>query len=163
MKKTFNLLILFAICIMLVGCGENNSKLDSNSNSGKLTCTKTETDENGYKMEDTMIIDYKNNKLTKVQETSIQEMDKDTLDMSLSFGQLFADKLNEIDGFNATYSKESDTKLKTVVIVDYTKFDANKVKEVLGSDIDTDGAFYTNNEVDLDTFKETSLKDYTCN
>ena len=77
--------------------------------------------------------------------------------------KLFSSKLNEIDGFNATYTQEDDTKIKSTVSVDYTKFDIDKVKEVLGSSVDTTDAFYTKKDLDIETFKSENLKDYSCN
>ena len=148
------LFISISIVLLLSGCGITEKTMN---------CSRTKTDENGYKTEDKIIVKYQDNKVTNVEQTTIQEMSKEAASMAYSFGQLFSSKLNEIDGFNATYTQEDDTKIKSTVSVDYTKFDIDKVKEVLGSSVDTTDAFYTKKDLDIETFKSENLKDYSCN
>lgn len=108
-----------------------------------------------------MNITYKNNKVTKVENINISEMDKDMLEMSYSFGVIFANLFNEIEGMDVKYTKESDTNLKYVMTVDYTKLNIDSLKESLGENFDDD-SFYSSTNISLDEFKENNLKDYSC-
>lgn len=152
MKK--NVILMFVIGVMLftTGCEKTNT----------LNCTKTETDEEGYKITETMVVTAKNDKISKVEQTSIQEMEKDLVDSTISLGQTFSSTFNEIDGMNMTYSKESETSIKMTISVDFSKLDVNKLKEKFGSDF-TDDSFYSSNNKSLEEFKNENLEGYTCN
>lgn len=153
MKKI--LIFSCVLCLLLTGCG-------SNLNSGTLNCTKIEYDEDGYKTTDTMVVNYKNDKVTTLTETNVSEMDADYIDFTLSFGQLFAESLSKIEGLTAEYSKVDNSTLQYIITVDYTKIDLNNVKDVLGDSFDeTQASMYTNN-VSLEKFKSDILSDYTC-
>ena len=153
MRKSLIVLLAIFSLTLITGCGK--------SNSGTLKCTKTETDEDGYKITDTMEITYKNKKITNIKNTNVSEMDEDIIDMSLSFGEAFAESLNEIDGFNVKYSKEDDNKLKLTMEVDYSKLDKDALNELM-KDEDSENEFYSEEDPDIDSFKEEYLEDYTC-
>lgn len=171
MKKLTTLLLTLIVCFCLTGCGEknNDSNNDNNNNNNTtndnkqnvLNCTKTETDEEGYTTTDTMNITYKDNTIKKIENINISEMDSEVLEASYSLSSILATSLNEIDGFNVTYSKESDTSLKYTMIVDYNKLDIKALKEALG-DLANENMFYTSNELNLDNFKASYLQGYTC-
>ncbi len=150
MKKYVMSIVVLMILTCITGCG----------NSGTLTCTKTET-KDGNNIEDTMIVTYKNNKVIKVEETNITEMDKDMVDMTVSFGTAFSSQLNEVKGFNAVYSKESDTKVKYVITVNYEELDLEQLKSKFETDF-KEVSFYSSKDMTLDNFKENNLSDYTC-
>lgn len=152
MKK--NVILMFVIGVMLftTGCEKTNT----------LNCTKTETDEEGYKITETMVVTAKNDKISKVEQTSIQEMEKDLVDSTISLGQTFSSTFNEIDGMNMTYSKESETSIKMAISVDFSKLDVNKLKEKFGSDL-TDESFYSAKDMTVEEFKNENLEGYTCN
>lgn len=155
MFKRILFIAMGALCLFTVtGCGNN-------SDTGKLSCTKTSTDEDGYEVTDTMNVSYEKNKVTTVENINISEMDANYIDMTISFGNTFASALNEINGFNATYSKEDDTHVKYVVTVDYTKLDTEALKNVFGDNFDAE-SFYSSKDITIDEFKEQNLKDYTC-
>lgn len=153
MKK---LIILSSIlCLLLTGCG-------SNSNSGTLNCTKIEYDEDGYKTTDTMIVNYKNGVVTSVSETDVSEMDADYIDFTLSFGNLFAEALNKIDGLNVEYTKIDDSTLQYTMSIDYSKVELDKVKEAFGDAYDDNQASMYTKNISLEVFKTDILNDYTC-
>ena len=129
-----------------------------------LTCSKTETDEDGYETIDDMVITYKNNKVTKVKETNTSKMDSSYIELTLSFGIVFAEAFNTIDGLNVEYSKISDDTLQFVMEVDYSKINADNIKEVLGDLYDdSQDTIYMANNLSLDKFKKDNLDGYTCN
>lgn len=153
MKK---LIILSSIlCLLLTGCG-------SNSNSGTLNCTKIEYDEDGYKTTDTMVVNYKNDKVVTIKETIVSEMDANYIDFTLSFGQMFAESLNQIEGLTAEYTKLDSNNLQYVMTVDYNKIDVNNVKNVLGDSFDENQESMYTNDISLDKFKSDILNGYTC-
>lgn len=162
MKKKL-ILVAFIGLFLLAGCGADETKTNQGtSSSGTLSCTKTEYDEDGYKTTDTMIVKYKKNIVTNVSETNVSEMDTDIIDMSLSFGNLFAEALNEIDGMDVKYTKLSDNELEFTIDVDYSKIDLEKIKEAFGDAYDESQATMYTKNVSLDTFKTDILSDYTC-
>lgn len=160
MKKGL-LIALLAATFFLTGCEKKENSPKTKTNSGTLSCNKIDTDDDGKKIDDTMNITYKNNKVTKVENINISEMDKDMLEMSYSFGVIFANLFNEIEGMDVKYTKESDTNLKYVMTVDYTKLNIDSLKESLGENFDDD-SFYSSTNISLDEFKENNLKDYSC-
>lgn len=161
MKKKL-ILVAFISLFLLVGCGTNSSDSSKVLNTGTLKCTKTEYDEEGYKTTDTMIVKYKKNIVTSVSETNISEMDASIIDISLSFGNLFAKALNEIEGINVEYTKLNEKQLQFTIDVDYSKVELEKVKEVFGDTYDNSQASMYTKNISLDTFKADILNDYTC-
>ncbi len=160
MKKSL-LVLLIGVMLLTTGCGSTEKESESLNNSGTLTCTKSETNEDGYNVKDTMVVTYSNKKVTKVEETSIEEMDSDTVDTTVSLGQLFAKKFSEIDGFSVSYEKENDTSVKYSITVDYTTLDITQLKETFGDNFDED-SFYSNTDITIDEFKSNNLDGYTC-
>ena len=154
MKKFLSIGLIALFIFGLTGCG--------NDNSGTLTCTKTETNEEGYATEETMIVTYKDNIVTNVEATAVEEMDADYVDMTVSFGQLFAASLNEVSGFNVSYEKESDSSVKYIMSVDFQNLDLDALKTAFGEDFD-DNSFYANSNITIDEFREENLSDYSCN
>ena len=152
MKKYVILMCAIGVMLFTTGCEKTNT----------LNCTKTETDEEGYKTTETMVVTAINDKVSKVEQTSIQEMEKDLVDSTISFGQTFSSTFNEIDGINMTYSKESETSIKMAISVDFAKLDMDKLKDVFGSDV-TDDSFYSSKNISLEEFKNENLEGYTCN
>lgn len=153
MKKSF--ILISVLSLLLIGCTPSSKK-------GTLNCTKTEYDTDGYKITETIVVNYKNNKVTTIEQTNLSEMDSAYIDFSLSFGQNFAKALNEIEGLNAEYSKFNNNTLKFTINIDYNKIDINDVKNVFGDSFDeTQEAMYTK-DVSLSDFKENILNDYTC-
>lgn len=165
-KSLLSILCLLAVIGMMTGCNsnsnENKNESKTDSSTGKLTCTRTENDEDGYETSYEMVVNYKNDKVTVVEETSIAKMDKDVLEMSYSFTSLFAEAFNNIEGMDVTYSKEGEDTLKSTVKVDYSKVDVNQIKEVLGNSFDDTDAFYKNTNTSLEDFKKENLTNYTC-
>lgn len=151
MKKYLIILITFGM-LFITGC-ENSS--------GTLICTKTEISEEGYSTKTTMVVTYVDKIVTKVEQTSIEEMDADFVDTSIYFSQLLAESLNEVSGYNITFTKESNTSVKIVTTIDYTKLDGEKIKEILGSSYN-ENALYSLSNITIDDFKETQLDGYTC-
>lgn len=160
MKRLFLVAVIFLLCT--TGCGKEENNTSSANDSGTLTCTKVENNEDGYNVEDTMSVTYKDNIVTKVEETTIEEMDSDMIDLTVSFGTLFANTLNEVDGLEVSYSKASDTSVKYTIAVDYTNIDLEALKTAFGDDFDED-SFYADSNVTLDKFKTENLDGYTCN
>lgn len=155
MKK---ILILLLLCFFFItGCGTNNNLI------GTLECSKESTDEDGYKTIDKMTVTYKNNVVTNVKQISTMETDPDFIELSLSFGNAFAEKLNVVDGINVKYSKENDDTIKYTMDIDYAKVDINEIKNALGDLFDEeDSSIYSNDKLNLEEFKNENLKDYTC-
>ena len=151
MKKYLIILLTFGM-FLITGCGNS---------SGTLTCTKTEMSEDGYSTNTTMVVTYADKIVTKVEQTSIEEMDSDFVDTSIYFSRLLAESLNEVDGYNITFEKENDMAVRIVTTIDYTVLDREKIKETLGSSYKED-ALYSLSNITIEDFKETQLDGYTC-
>lgn len=162
MKKKL-ILVAFIGLFLLAGCGVDETKTNQGtSNGGTLSCTKIEYDEDGYKITDTMVVKYKKNIVTNISETNVSEMDTNIIDISLSFGNLFAEALNKIDGINIKYTKLDENQLQFTIDVDYSKVELEQVKEAFGDAYDDSQATMYTKNVTLDTFKADILSDYTC-
>ena len=174
MKKF--LILLLALLLLVTGCGEkkeassndDDSKAkETEKTSGTLTCTKSEKDEDGYLVNDTMEVTYKDKKVTRVKETNISEVDKDYLDMSVSFGEMLAEQLNKVDGVNVVYSKEGEDKLKFIMDIDFKTLDVEALQKQFSDSEDestesTNDSFYSNKDANIDDFVKKNLADYTC-
>ena len=108
-KKVFAVLLISTL--LLTGCGkdkETNDEKDKNDvkeNTGMITCTKSETDEDNLKTESTMTVNYKKGIVTKVEETSTQEVDEAMIELTLLVGNGLAEKV-------LVFLKKEVTKLK---------------------------------------------------
>lgn len=166
-KSMLSLVVLIALALLLAGCGDNKDLKDdsgskTSSNSGTKTCTQTTTDDDGYKTTDTMVITYKNKKVTKVEDTNIMEMDPDYIEFTLSFGQEFAKAFNELKGFEVNYSKDGENKIKMTMNIDFSKIDVDNMKDVLGDLFDDDESFYGDTDITIDDFISKNMEGYTC-
>ncbi len=157
MKK--HLLLFLILILSLTSC--NNKTEQKNTQEEILTCSKTETDEDGYNITDTMVVTAKNGKVVKATETTISEINKNMVDIVLSFGEEFTKEFNEIEGIEATYSKESDSSIKYIITVDYTKLDIKKLKDNL-KNVFNEKSFYSSKDKTIEEFKKENLSDYTC-
>lgn len=167
MKKVLMPIMTILMCFcLLVGCGTSEKKEAKETKDGTLSCSKVETDEDGYKTTDKIVVTYKDNIVTNMTETSIQETDPDYIDLSYGFTQAFATIFNVIDGIKIDVSKPSEKEVQTVTTVDYTALDFEKIKEAF-SDLNSDEENTTENlyeakNISLEEYKEEYLSDYTC-
>lgn len=153
-KIVFSLGILLTV-INLSGCSTSSEKT--------MTCTKSETDEDGYKTEDTIKINYnKDNYVTKVSSTSTLETDESYVDMTIGFLKEFETKFNEIGGINYSISKEGNNKIKLVLGIDYEKLDVDKLKEAAGDGLDLSLVDSNDTHVTIEEFKKNELEGYIC-
>lgn len=157
MKKFLVVTLSILSCILLAGC--------TNTKSGTLNCTKTSTDEDGYKTEEILKATYENNKVVKVEETSIEETDPDFINFSYVILSGIFEKLKNVDGINVDYSKIDNNKIKSVMKIDYSKFKIESLKEALGDLYSDDSnTIYKKANVNITDFKQEYEKNgYTCN
>ena len=135
-KKVFAVLLISTL--LLTGCGkdkdtnDDKDKNDVKENTGMITCTKSETDEDNLKTESTMTVNYKKGIVTKVEETSTQEVDEAMIELTLLVGNGLAEKLNAVDGISSSFSKEGSNQIKSVMSVDYEKLNVEDLNTSLG-------------------------------
>lgn len=159
MKKILILLSCsFLMIVILTGC--NNKILKDNLNT--KTCTKTFVDESGYNNTDTMVIKSKKDKIVMVEKTTMIEMNSQYIDLVLKVGNEFANKINEINGFESKYIKEDNDKIKMYMKVDFSKINENEVFEKIGQLYSESDAFYAKKDITVNDFTDKYLKDYTC-
>jgi len=150
MKKIVIVSVLILV-LLITGC-EGKTKT--------LTCTKESVEDN-LKTSEEMLVSYKNNKVFKITQTTIEEMDPDLIDTTISFGENFASTLNQVDGFEVNYSKESNNSVKYQITMDYSKMDMNKLKELFGDDWNEEDYIKAKDQ-DIEEFKKERLEGYTC-
>lgn len=156
MKKVISLCLLSLSIVLLTGCGNNTL-----TNSGTLNCSKTYVDD-GDNVTDKMVVNYKNDKVTSVENIITTELSDATyIDMALSFGQAFADGFSTYDGIEMSYEKVNDNTIKLTVKADYEKIDVNALKDAFGDTLEDD-AFYLDTNITLEDYKTEYLQDYTC-
>lgn len=159
MKKNylFGFLVSFLLAFVLTGCGiYSKEKI--------LTCTKEETDDDGYKIVDTMEVTYNKSRVLKLKATNITETDPDYIDFSFEFGQAFAEKFNQIKGIKMEYQKIDNNKLQLVMDVNYNELELEQMKELFGDayDENSEKNLYRSKDFTIDEFKEENLEGYTC-
>lgn len=154
MKKIIRIMTITSLLMFITGCG-------SKTNTQILTCTKTSTDEDGYKTTDTIEVTAKEDKVFKVIDTNISEIDPNYLDFTFNLSSGLSETINKLDGMNVIYSKEDNNKIKFVMTVDFTKLNAESIKDAFG-DLYDENNFYSEKDITLEKFKENNLKDYTC-
>ncbi len=150
MKKIVIVSVLILV-LLITGC-EGKTKT--------LTCTKESVEDN-LKTSEEMLVSYKNNKVFKITQTTIEEMDPDLIDTTISFGENFASTLNQVDGFEVNYSKENNNSVKYQITMDYSKMDMNKLKELFGDDWNEEDYIKAKDQ-DIEEFKKERLEGYTC-
>lgn len=161
MRKSIVGLFLLCLCVILTGCDGGGNVL--NSKSGTLTCIKSEVDGDGYSTESVIVATYKNDKISKVEETNISEVDPDYIDFSLAFGVSFAEALNSVDGLNIEYTKVNDNKIKFVLNADYSKINIDSIKDALGDLYEEDNTIYGDLDITKEDFKNTQVSEgYSC-
>lgn len=151
MKRVLVLSIL--MILLLSGCG---------GKSGTLKCTKTTTDEENFQTMETIKVSYKDDHVTKIENTIKTEVDPSLLEFSYNLYNTLIANFNEINGFDASLSKESDNFIVTNFIVDYKTLDVDKLKELFGNDTSEGVIYNTNLKVNIDDFIENDLEGYTC-
>lgn len=151
MKKML-VLSIFTV-LLLSGCG---------GKSGTLNCTKTTTDENNLQTVETIKVSYKDDYVTNVKNTTKMEVDPFIATFTYTFYDSLITKFNEIDGFDASLSKENDNIIVTNFSIDYKKLDVDKLKELFGDNASEGAIYNTNVKLTIDEFVENNLEDYIC-
>lgn len=152
-RNLFVTIILFFAIITLAGCG---------SSTKTMTCTK-ESNDNGYKAKDTMVITYNSEKVLKVETENLEEVEPDLLDYQLQLSNLFVQELSELDGIEIRYEKVSDNQVKMVSTIEYDKINPDQMKEKLGSLFGEDNtSLYKSKDISIEDFKEKYLDGFTC-
>lgn len=154
MKKIIRIMAITSLLMFITGCG-------SKTNTQTLTCTKTSTDEDGYKTTDTIEVTAKEDKVIKVIDTNVSEVDPNYLDFTFNLSSGLSETINKLDGMNVVYTKEDNNKIKFVMTVDFAKLNTESIKDAFG-DLYDENNFYSEKDITLEKFKENNLKDYTC-
>lgn len=87
-------------------------------------------------------------------------MDESEVKLAYNFGSVFTDAFKNMDGIDAKLEKVNNTSIKSIIEIDYTKLDANAIKEALGSMVED--SIYSKSDITLDKFKSSYLEGYTC-
>lgn len=168
MKKVFIIFSVLSLIIFIAGCDETTNKVSKNEKNGTLVCTKNTTDEDGFTTDETMTIEYKNNIVKNVNDSSVIQTDSEYIDFTISIGQALAEQFNSIDGMSYQFSKKDDSHINAVINVDYDKIDVDKLKE-LASEFDDEESnsnnfisSIKNKNLTLDEFKSQNLDGYSC-
>ena len=145
------ILSFLVLALLTTGC-EGNQKT--------LTCTK-ETVEDNLKTSEEIKVSYQKENIIKISQTTIEEMDPDLIETTISFGENFTSTFKDIDGFDVNYTKESNNSVKYQMTIDYQKLDINQLKEKFGDDWDEE-EFLKAKEMNIEDFKKEQLEGYTC-
>lgn len=166
MKKFSKLIIVCSFMFFLIGCTptENKQNEPNKTTSETVICTNETVSEDDLKTTEIVEVTAINDKVTKVIDTNIIEVDPTYLDFTYQIANASLENYNAIKGIKTTYSKEGNNKLKLVIEIDYSKLDADKIKETLNTEDRENSIYYSSKDtITLDEFKEKHLKDYNCN
>lgn len=164
-KKMFAVLIVSIL--LLTGCGkekvikDDKTNDDVKENTGMITCTKSETDEDNLKSDSTIVVNYNKGIVTKVSETNIQEVDESMIELTFLMGNGLTEKLNAVDGISSSFVKEGNNKIKSEMSVDYEKLNIEALKSSLG-EMFNEETFYSSKDLTLEEFKSKNLDGYEC-
>lgn len=149
MKK--GAIILFAIiALSITGCGSEKT----------LTCTK-ETTQNNLTSKNEITVFYKKDKILKISQQSIVEIEEQLIDQTMEFNQEFLDNFKDINGFEINFSKEGKNTIKSTVVIDYTKIDENQLKDKFGDDFDASQLINIKDK-NIEDYKKEELEGFTC-
>lgn len=166
MKKAINIFLLIITCLILVGCNndkkEEQKKEESIPNDGKLVCQKNDFDDDGYAIDSTITIEYKDKKITKLSSSANIETSYKKIDSTINELKTISEALTSIEGIDLSAIKTSDTYYKEIVTIDYAKYDVTKMKETIGENISQLNPMYTEENTSISDFKSKYLSDYTC-
>lgn len=163
MKKVMSLVFIISL-FFFCGCEKQEQKEAEKKPEDKiatLVCTKTEEDEDGETKVDTFEITSKNNIVKKVTNSTTTVVDEDSIDLAISLTESFIKSFNEVDGMDASISKESNNTYKLSLSVDYDVFNIEQAKEKLGDMFDEED-FLSEKDITVDQFKEKNLEGYEC-
>ena len=147
--KSLRVFLLVGLAILATGCGEK-----------KLTCTKTDT-EDGKEVKTTIVVKAKDDKISYMKQTAMNEMDSASLDTSIQAGELISEQFKGIDGMSMEYKKVDDTHLEMTMEIDYAKIKVEQLREKLGDTFDEED-FLKEKDMTLDQFKEENLDGFEC-
>lgn len=147
--KSLRVFLLVGLAVLATGCGEK-----------KLTCTKTDT-KGGKEVKATIVVKAKDDKISYMKQTAVNEVDSSSLDTSLKAGELISEQFKEIDGMSMEYKKVDDTHLEMTMEIDYAKIKVEQLREKLGDTFDEED-FLKEKDMTLDQFKEENLDGFEC-
>lgn len=158
MKKFLVLLFAVMICFSLTACGNNKSSKDGNT----LTCTKEEKNDEGYNTKEEYVLSYNDKDIiTKIENTSISEMDKESIELTIGLSSLATSMFDGIDGISMKVTKEGDNAVKTVTIVDFNKLDTDKLKDLISEDGE-ESSLFDGKDMTINEFKKENLEGFSC-
>ena len=156
-----------AVLSLLFACGcekqeqnGNNSSNEKKDEIATLVCTQT-TEEDGEKETTTFEITSKNNIVKKVTNSTTAEVDEESLDLVISLSESMMKAYNEVDGIDASVSKEGKNSFKISLTVDYDALNVEQAKEKLGEDFDADD-FLAEKNMTVDDFIKENAEGFDC-
>lgn len=162
MKKLVILALALILCLGLVGCNKGGGGGISLGGTKTMTCTMSESDDEGYKTESKVVIKYSGDEIKTVAMDITSEMDPEYIEMSYAFASIIVAMFEGVKGFEFKMSK-TDKAIVMSYTVDYSKFteeEAKKLVEKLGGDYDD--AQWKGGKQSLEEFKKENLEGYTC-
>ena len=171
MKKTLIVFVAIISLFLITGCGIKSGKSGGGKSGGSIlnptktmTCTKVETDDNGHKTSEEMVITYNSKKVLKVHNTQTIETDAQYRDFALNVGKTVAEEMSKVEGIEVTYTGVDSDKVKMEMDVEFEKVNLEQLKEALGDLYDEDEAdsFYGKKDITIEEFKKENLEGYNC-
>ena len=149
--------LTISLLILVTGCSNTGINLSGNKT---LTCTKVETDDDGYKTTDEIKVTYNSSKVLKADIVSTSETDPEYIDLTIGFANLFKTAFDGIEGIKFEAVKAAENKMQSIMNIDYETLDIEKIKEAFGDD--SDDEFYSKKDFTIDEFKANYLEEYEC-
>ena len=164
MKKVLSFVAILSV-LFFCGCEKQEQNQNKGSEEKKdavatLVCTKT-IEEDGEKETDTFEITSKNNIVKKVTNSSTAEVDASMIDLMISLSESMVKAYNEVDGMEASVTKEGSNAFKVSITVDYDAFNVEQAKEKLGDDFDGED-FAEEKNMTVDEFVKKNAEGYEC-
>ena len=165
MKKNIFLIVTILLLVVATGCSKESSGGGILSGNKTMTCTKEETDEDGYKTSAKMDITYNTKKVVKVKQTTTTEMNSSIIDFAISAGTEIAKAFDKVDGISVKYTQENNNTIKYVMEIEFDKLKEEQlqqlINELYGGETDAENLF-DKKDITIEEFKKDNLEDYTC-
>ena len=156
------LIILIVLGLSIFIIKSNKIRIINYDNTGILTCTTSNTDENGYSSYLMNIVGYTNGKLVTFTEIIIQEVDEYNYDYLFSIYKDFSKYFKNINGVKTTAYKNDARSVMLIQKTDLTELDYEKFNESWEELFESweESNLSDNDRNEISITKDTTIKDY---
>lgn len=162
MKKIIILISAIALTIILTACGTKETT-KTNEKTSSIKCTLNETGEDGLTVDYSIEYIFSDNKISKVESTSIIEVEPEVLEATIKGSDEIIKNMALYDGFEYNLTKEDDSHIKGEIEIDYSKINTKDLRKKYGDDYVDEDMYLKYSEMTFDSIKDSMITaGYNC-